>query len=395
MIIKSLLDNDLYKFTMQQIVLHKFANVQVEYKFVNRSGSKLSQYIDTIRREIDCLENLKLTPSEEQYLRSMEFFKPDYIEFLSNLHLNPRKYVHVWVDEHENIQIRIKGSWLHTILFEVPILAIVSEIAGIEGQKQKGFSTGHILATAEKQLEEKLKTVKTTPGFRFADFGTRRRFSYEMHKFVIEYLQENFGEAFVGTSNVRLAMMNNCKAIGTMAHEYLMAHQQIYNLKGHQQKALNNWADEYRGKLGIVLTDTLSTDVFIRDFHLGHAKLFDGVRQDSGDPYQICEKFITHYKNMGIDPETKTIIFSDSLSFPKAAEIYNHFKGRIGISFGIGTNLTNDIKELDAPNIVIKMAKVYDLPVAKLSDSPGKELCENTHYLNYLKDVIHYQNPDA
>jgi len=394
MIIKSLLDNDLYKFTMQQIVLHKFSNVQVEYKFVNRSASPLAEYADHIRQEVDQLENLTLTPSEKEYILNMGFFKPDYVEFLSNLQLNPRKYVKIWVDEQNRLQIRIKGSWLHTILFEVPVLAIVSEIAGEENQQNQHIRHADIFQSAERRLAEKLKTIKSTPGFRFADFGTRRRFSYELHKFVIEYLKNNFGESFVGTSNVRLAMMNGIKAIGTMAHEYLMAHQQIYNLKGHQQKALNNWADEYQGKLGIVLTDTLTTDVFIRDFHLGHAKLFDGIRQDSGDPYEVCEKFIRHYKNLGIDPRTKTIIFSDSLSFPKAAEIYNHFKNQIGISFGIGTNLTNDIAKLEAANIVIKMAKVFDLPVAKLSDSPGKELCENEHYLNYLKEAIHYQNPD-
>ena len=392
MIIKSLLDNDLYKFTMQQIVLHKFSNVEVEYTFVNRGDTDFSNYLEEIRDEIYSLENLVLTPSERDFIKTLGFLNSDYVEFLSNLRLNPRKYIRIWLDAYNRLQIKIRGSWLHTILFEVPVLAIISEIVGIHQKKEKDVSEQKIFNSVERNLAEKVSLVKKNPGIKFADFGTRRRFSYHVHKNVIEYLSKNCEGAFVGTSNVRLAMMYNIKPIGTMAHEYLMAHQQIYSLKGHQQKALNNWADEYKGKLGIVLTDTLTTDVFIRDFHLGHAKLFDGIRQDSGDPYEVCNKFINHYKNLGIDPRTKTIIFSDALDFDKVLSLYNYFKGHIGISFGIGTNLTNDVDELWAPNIVIKMAHVFNLPVAKISDTPGKELCESEHYLNYLKEFIYYQD---
>lgn len=389
MIINSLLDNDLYKFTMQQVVFHKFSNVPVEYVFTNRSKANLQPYFEQIKAEIYHLENLTLSQSEVEFLKKLTFLKPDYVEFLSNMRLNPRKYVHIWLNNDNELQIRLKGGWLHTILFEVPILAIISETICRAQKNKQGLNSNDIVESALRKLQEKAALVNKTNGFKFADFGTRRRFSLELHNIIVENCKKWFGNAFVGTSNVRLAMLHGLKPIGTMAHEYLMAHQQIYNLKGHQLKALNNWSDEYQGQLGVVLTDTLTTDVFLNDFHLGHAKLFDGVRQDSGDPYEVCEKFIAHYKKLGIAPLTKSIVFSDSLNFPKAVKLYEHFKGQIGISFGIGTNLCNDIENIKAPSIVIKLAAVYGLPVAKISDSQGKELCENDHYLKYLKEVEH------
>lgn len=388
MIINSLLDNDLYKFTMQQVVLHKFSNVQVEYVFANRSGENFAPVFDQIKEEISNLETLTISKEEKEFLKRIDFFKSDYVEFLSNIRLNPRKYVSIWLDENNKLNIRLKGAWVHTILFEVPILSILSEVICKNRQKQQGITNEQITDNAISRLNEKVALVSTVDGFRFADFGTRRRFSQPLHDMVVEACTKSLPDGFVGTSNVALAMKHGVKPIGTMAHEYLMAHQQIYNLSEHQQIALNNWSEEYQGDLGIVLTDTLTSDVFIRDFHLGHAKLFDGIRQDSGDPYQICEKFIAHYKKLGIDPMSKTIIFSDNLDFPKAIALFNHFKSRIGISFGIGTNLCNDVGSIKAPSIVIKLASVYGFPVAKISDSSGKELCENENYLRYLKDVV-------
>jgi nicotinate phosphoribosyltransferase len=374
---------------MQQVVLHKFHDIDVEYVFTDRSHFDLSPYIEKIREEIGHLEVLTLSESEYHFLKKRPFLKPDYLEYLKYVRLNPHKYVKISLGANNTLDIRIKGPWVHTILFEVPILAIVSEIYCTAQAEQKGISQKEILDSALQKLEVKADLVKNMEEFKFADFGTRRRYSYELHKFIVENCKRKFGRTFVGTSNVRFAMLYDTKPIGTMAHEYLMAHQQIYNLKEHQERALNNWAHEYHGLLGIVLTDTLTSDVFIRDFHLGHAKLFDGIRQDSGDPYEICEKFIAHYNSIGIDPLTKTIIFSDSLNFPKAIELYNTFKGRIGISFGIGTNVTNDVDKITPLNIVIKLTKVNGFPVAKLSDSQGKEMCGNQNYLNYLKDVFH------
>lgn len=372
---------------MQQVVLHKFSHVQVEYVFTNRSKVDLAPYFEEIKQEIYHLENLSVSHEEKEFMRSLKFLKPDYIEFLGNTRLNPGKYVKLWLDENNELNIRLKGAWLHTILFEVPILSIISEVICRAQQKEKKLSNEALFSNALNRLREKAELVKNNEGFKFADFGTRRRFSHALHDQIVKHSKEWFACAFVGTSNVMFAMKYGLKAIGTMAHEYLMAHQQIYNLKGHQLKALNNWGEEYQGDLGIVLTDTLTTDVFLRDFHAGHAKLFDGIRQDSGDPYEICEKFIEHYNKLGIDPKTKTIIFSDSLNFPKAIKLYEDFKNKIGISFGIGTNLCNDIENIIAPSIVIKLATVFGLPVAKISDSPGKELCENINYLKYLKDV--------
>jgi len=399
-LLMSFLDSDLYKFTMQQVVLNKFPQIEVEYEFKCRdknieSGVKLGRLMSIIEEEINKMENLRITPEEIKYLKTIYFFKDNYIEFLSTFKYNPRKYVRVSLEKGE-LAIRIKGNWLHTILFEVPVLAIISEIFA---KNNINYNEEKLYSIAVKQLDKKIQKIKEHPlkhNFKMADFGTRRRASTSNHSMVVRTLKEqlNFlGEnQFVGTSNVHLARINNIKCIGTLAHEYLQSFQVTAPLINHLDVALQTWSDEYEGSLGIALTDSINTDVFLKAFNLKYSKLFDGVRHDSGDPIEFGIKMIQHYKDLGIDPKTKTIVFSDGLDIPKALSLVEEFDGLIKISFGIGTNLTFDFDEVIKPlSIVIKMIgcgtrdKIF--PVAKISDTPEKSISGSVKYLEYLKDL--------
>jgi nicotinate phosphoribosyltransferase len=219
----------------------------------------------------------------------------------------------------------------------------------------------------------------------FSEFGTRRRHSFDMQKAVLEMLKQQVPECLNGTSNMHLSRILNLKPIGTMAHEYLCAHQALVRVQDSQRVALKVWAEDFDGDLGIALTDTINMDAFLRDFTKLYAKLFDGCRHDSGDPYIWCDKLIAHYKKLGIDPMTKMAVFSDGLNIPKAIQIARRYKGRINVSFGIGTDLTNDIPGLKPINIVIKMVSCNGQPVAKISDNPGKNICDSSVYIAYLK----------
>ena len=387
MIIKSMLDNDLYKFTMMQAVLHQFPSIEVEYKFKCRTeGINFVPHIFKIIDEVDALcRNLRFTRAELDYLSGLRFIKPDFVQFLK-LFKFERNYVHVGIGLDGELDIRIKGPWLHTILFEVPILAIVSEIYSKDRHDGKYID-------ADQRLTEKVnfarKEVGADSSFKLAEFGTRRREGLDWQFQVVADLRTNLRNNFVGTSNVLLAKEFDITPIGTMAHEWIQAHQGLdWRLIDSQKMAFENWAREYRGDLGIALSDTIGVDAFLRDFDMFFAKLFDGTRQDSGDPYEYAHKIITHYESMNIDPKTKTIVFSDGLTMEKAIRLWKTFKDRIGVSFGIGTHLTNDFgyKPL---SIVMKMVKCDEEPVAKLSDSPGKGMCEDPKYLDYLKSVFH------
>lgn len=386
MIIESLLDSDLYKFTMQQCVLHQFPDVDVQYNFKCRNGNIFTQeQVDRINKEIDDLCSLTFKDDELDYLSSIRFIKRDYIDFLRNFKLNRRHINTEFNNGH--LEIIVKGNWFLTILFEVPVLAIVNEV--YFSDKVVGFNDGMHL------LEDKIKLANTTPGFVFSDFGTRRRFSYSWMRKVIERLatEEPKCSGFAGTSNVLFAKDFGVTAIGTMAHEFIMGGQGIdVTLRNSQKHMLQAWVDEYRGDLGIALTDTLGVDAFLRDFDLYFSKLYDGVRHDSGDPIEWGEKIIDHYMKLRIDPTTKTLVFSDGLTFPKAVEILEHFRGRAKISFGIGTNLTNDFSGITPLNIVMKLTQVNGKPVAKISDTPSKGMCNDDQYLAYLRTVFGIRN---
>jgi nicotinate phosphoribosyltransferase len=391
MIIQSLLDTDLYKFTMMQVVQHHFAEAQVEYRFKCRNTNvDLSPYVAEIEHEIRALCDLRFTRGELEYLRSWRFFKSDFVDLLGLFHLQERFVKVSRIPESpRDIDITIKGPWLHTILFEVPILAIVSEIYYRNTVPRPDFAEGR------RRLAAKIALANAVPNadFRIADYGTRRRFSREWHDEVVRTLKADLGAHFVGTSNVELALDHGLTPLGTMAHEYLQACQAVGpRLRDSQTFAFNMWAREYRGDLGIALSDVCGMDAFLRDFDLFFCKLFDGVRHDSGDPFEWGEKLIAHYQRMRIDPRTKTLVFSDSLNIPLAIRLYEYFRGRAQTSFGIGTNLTNDLG-YEPLQIVIKMTRCNGQPVAKISDEPLKSMDYDPSYVKYLREVFQVPEP--
>ncbi|MGD9951922.1 MAG: nicotinate phosphoribosyltransferase [Burkholderiales bacterium] len=385
MIIRSLLDTDLYKFTMMQVVLHHFPGAQVEYRFKCRTpGVDLAAHREAIAREVADLAELRFAEDELDYLRSLRFMKSDFVDFLGLFQFN-RKYIRVAPGEARGeIDIVIRGPWLHTILYEIPVLAIVSEVYFRRTQPGADLAEGRRRLRAKLSL---LHAVEPELDFKISDYGTRRRFSLAWHEEVIRTLKDEVPQHFAGTSNVLLAMRHGVTPLGTLAHEYMQACQALGpRLRDAQVFALDKWAQEYRGDLGIALSDTYGTEAFLRDFDMFFCKLFDGARHDSGDPFDWGEKMIAHYRRNRVDPKSKTLIFSDQLSFPLAIEIARRFRGRAKTAFGIGTNLTNDVG-FEPINIVIKMVECNGQPVAKVSDAPGKTVSTDPGYLAYLRQV--------
>ncbi|WP_017429524.1 nicotinate phosphoribosyltransferase [Vreelandella jeotgali] len=386
-VITSLLDTDWYKLTMMQGVHHKYANASVVWEFRCRNAEDLSPYLDEIRDQVDSLRSLALTPAESDYLGSFAYMSPDFIRFLELYRFCP-DYVAMYMDG-SDLCIVIDGPWTHSILFEIVILAIISEV------RNRVLYPDASVDQAVAQLRDKFAALRRdyTPDqladFRLADFGTRRRLSQPVHEAVIEVLVNEFPGQFVGTSNVDIARRYGLAPMGTMAHEWVMAHQQLGSrLVDSQRAALEAWVQEYRGHLGVALTDTINIDAFLADFDLYFAKLFDGLRHDSGDPLVFADKCIRHYEALGIDPMSKTLIFSDGLTFDDAMTIKSRLAGRIQTSFGIGTSLTCDLPGVKPMNIVIKMVSCNGQPVAKISDEPGKAATHDPEYLHYLKSVF-------
>lgn len=387
MIIDSLLDTDLYKFTMMQAVLHQHPGAQVQYRFKCRTpGVDLAACLDEIDTEIDALCALRFRPDELDYLRGLRFVKPDFVDFLGLFHLQ-RKYLRLRPSARVRgeIELEIEGPWLHTILFEVPLLAIISEV----WFRRHGGLDDH--AEGLRRLQAKTAQLRETVGFedcRISDFGTRRRYSFAWHDELIPLLRQALGERFSGTSNVLLARKYGLAPQGTMAHEWLQAFQALGpRLRDSQAAAFEAWAREYRGDLGIALSDVIGLDAFLRDFDMYFCKLFDGVRHDSGDPLEWGERLIAHLRGNNVDPASKVLVFSDSLDIDRVMRLYAHFRGRCRMAFGVGTNLTNDLGP-EPLNIVIKMTRCNGQPVAKLSDSPGKTMCDDPGYLAYLRQVF-------
>jgi len=393
MIIQSLLDTDLYKFTMMQVVLHHFPGAQVEYAFTCRTeGVDLRPDLERIRQEVAQLCTLRFSELELNYLRSLRFMKSDFVDFLALFQFNA-KYIEISTDGLEGgIDIRIRGPWLHTILYEIPVLAIVSETYFRRTRPKPDTAEG------ERRLQEKIDLVRTVEPaleFRISDFGTRRRFSRDWQEKVLQTLKREVPEYFAGTSNVWFAMRNQLTPLGTLGHEYMQACQALGpRLRDSQTFAMDTWAKEYRGDLGIALSDTYGLDAFLRDFDMYFCKLFDGARHDSGDPFEWGERMVAHYEQNRVDPHSKTLIFSDGLSFPLAIEIARRFHGRARTAFGIGTNLTNDLG-YEPLNIVIKMIECNGQPVAKVSDSPGKIVSKDPRYLAYLRQVFGLESPQG
>ncbi|WP_445535627.1 nicotinate phosphoribosyltransferase [Acinetobacter sp. G18] len=398
-IIHSLLDTDLYKFTMLQVVLHKFPQTHSVYHFRCRNLEDtvypLVDILDDLNEQLDHLCNLKYKEDELQYLRKLRFIKSDFVDYLELFQLK-RRFIQASIDAEGRLDIRIEGPMVQAMMFEIFVLAIVNELYFSR------IRTDEVWAEGERRLKAKLELIQqyeksqqpNDPPFLVSDFGTRRRYSFEWQKHVVAAFHKTVPHVFRGTSNVLLAKELNITPIGTMAHEFLQAFQALdVRLRDFQKAALETWVQEYRGDLGIALTDVVGMDAFLRDFDLYFAKLFDGLRHDSGDPYEWGDKAYAHYRKLKIDTKTKMLTFSDGLNLPKAWELHQYFKDRFQVSFGIGTNLTNDMGQKPL-NIVLKLVECNGQSVAKISDSPGKTMTDNDTFLAYLRQVFQIEELD-
>lgn len=363
--IKSLLDNDLYKFTMMQAVMHLYPDVNVTYNFINRRPSNKFSRLALLEIESQIKKCGDLTCTDEQLIKLQKkcnFIKPSFIHTLKNFRLNPN---HVQADiVGDQLQLSINGKWYETILWEVPLMAIISETYFYYMDQKWDYN----------EQEAKLKTKgEILKNCIFADFGTRRRRNFKTQRLVVKTLRQHPG--FIGTSNVHLALENDCKPIGTMAHEWIMAHQQISSIKHCNKDALMAWNHFYEGNLGIALTDTVGTKMFFKDFNPVLSRLFDGIRHDSGDPIVFIDMAIAHYQSHQINPKSKIIVFSDGLTAIDAAKLQQICEQKgIRCSFGIGTHFTNDFTNSPALNIVIKMSHLNNKPIVKLSDVSTKAI---------------------
>ncbi|MCU4364882.1 nicotinate phosphoribosyltransferase [Acinetobacter variabilis] len=392
-IIHSLLDTDLYKFTMLQVVLHKFPQTHSVYHFRCRNLEDteypLTDILDDLNHQLDLLCQLKFKEDELQYLRSLRFIKSDFVDYLELFQLK-RRFIKATIDNEGRLDITIEGPMVQAMMFEIFVLALVNELYFSR------IRTPEVRAEGERRLKAKIELLKqydaeqnpNDPPFLVSDFGTRRRYSFDWQKHVVEEFNKAAPHVFRGTSNVYLAKELGITPIGTMAHEFLQAFQALdVRLRNFQKAALETWVQEYRGDLGIALTDVVGMDAFLRDFDLYFAKLFDGLRHDSGDPYEWGDKAYAHYKKLKIDSKTKMLTFSDGLNLEKAWKLHQYFKDRFQVSFGIGTNLTNDMGQTPL-NIVLKLVECNRQSVAKISDSPGKTMTDNDTFLAYLRQVF-------
>lgn len=391
-IIKSLLDTDLYKFTMLQVVLHKFPQTHSIYAFRCRNledtAYPLSTLLDEVNSELDALCELRFTADELQYLRGLRFIKSDFVDYLELFQLK-RRFIKATIDAEGRLDIRIEGPMIQAMMFEIFVLAIVNELYFSHLDQQSAWQVGEQLLNDKLLLlqDYRHQMADYDVPFLVSDFGTRRRYSAAWQEQVIERLM-TVPEIFRGTSNVYFAKQFGITPIGTMAHEFLQAFQALdVRLRNFQKAALEAWVQEYRGDLGIALTDVVGMDAFLRDFDLYFAKLFDGLRHDSGDPYEWGEKAYAHYQQLKINPKTKMLNFSDGLTLQKAWALYLHFNDRFQLGFGIGTNLTNDMGQTPL-NIVLKLFECNGQSVAKISDSPGKTMTDNDTFLAYLRQVF-------
>ena len=389
-IIESLLDTDLYKFTMWQAMLHRHPTTQAEYRFACRNATAfpLAELEAEVNAELDHLCSLRFQKDELDYLSSLRYIKSDFVDFL-RLFQFQRDFIHVHAAPDGSLQIEAHGPQVHVMGFEIHVLAIVNELYF------RRLQTPTTLDEGRQRLQAKiarLRAVKDEPvqahPFDLSDFGLRRRFSQPWHREVVSTLTQEVPQWFKGTSSVLLAKDLGIVPIGTMAHEYMQSFQsQGVRLRDFQKAALEDWVQEYRGDLGIALTDTVGMRAFLEDFDLYFAKLFDGLRHDSGDPFAWGEQAIAHYRKLRINPHTKRLVFSDGLNLEKALELWRYFAPHIQLGFGIGTNLTNDVG-LTPLNIVMKLVRANGQPVAKISDTPGKTMCDDETYLAYLRQVF-------
>lgn len=385
-IITSLLDTDAYKLHMQQAVYHHYRDVSVTAGFRCRGDDVPGHYASELRQQIAQMQSLALSEAEYLYLSGLPFFSTDYLQWLKTFRFKPEQ-VDVR-DQHGKLSITLSGPWVDVILWEIPLLAMISEL--VHRDKTPLIGTDQALDMLEEKLSEfrQASAGVDLSRFRVMDFGTRRRYSRQVQHAVVETLQQEV-RWLSGTSNYDLARRLNISPVGTQAHEWFQAHQQISpELAVSQRVALQAWLDEYPDQLGIALTDCITTDAFLRDFDLNFASRYQGLRHDSGEPVEWGEKVITHYRKLGIDPQTKTLVFSDNLTLDKALALYRYFDPKVRVAFGIGTRLTCDIRGVSPLNIVIKLLSCNGKPVAKLSDSPGKTICHDQSFVKALQKAF-------
>ena len=387
-IVISLLDTDLYKFNMDQVIFHKHTDLCGQYYFKCRNKDIVftPEIAEEIEAQIDHLCSLRFRPEELDYLRSIRFIKNDYVEFLRLWH-PIRDYVTVSLSPEGELSVVVDGPLFSAMQFEIHLLEIINEV-----YFRMAYNYEELLASAKEKLDAKIKALNDgTYTFTFAEFGCRRRLSREWEDEVVRRLVTETKRC-MGTSNVYLAMKYNVTPVGTYAHEFVQMYQGIDEipLAYTNHYAMQDWYAEYQGDNGTALTDTVTTDLFLLDFNRSMVNNYTGVRHDSGDPYEWGEKIIAHYKKYGVDPKTKLLLFSDSLDFDRAQKLYEYFCDKAKVSFGIGTFCSNDTCA-PALNIVIKLQYVNGRPVAKLSDTPGKAMCRDTEYLEYLKRSVAFR----
>ena len=392
-IIKSLLETDLYKFSMGQAIYHQFPDYVTTWTFKCRNeGVKFTpEMVEEIKRQIAEYCKLSFKEDELDYLKTINWLKPSYIDFLRLWHPRFEDFT-ITTDAECGLAIETNGTWLNTSMYEIPTLAIVNEV-----YFRMAYDYRELITSFKEKLAVKYHNIKTNRWYVgvFSEFGLRRRLSAEAQELAIEkfsHLNDTMhcASTFIGTSNVYLAKKFGLKPVGTMAHEWIMCVGQgnhKHNPAYSNYYAMNAWVIEYKTLNGTALTDAITTDCFLKDFDLTFATLFSGVRHDSGDPFEWGEKIIKHYEEMGIDPKTKTLLFSDSLDFETADRIFRHFKDRAKIAFGIGTYIANDTFA-PALNIVMKTTMCNGQDVAKISDTDGKGMCKNPEYVDYLKRSI-------
>ena len=391
MIIKSLLDTDLYKLTMQQFAFHFMTNHKKEavYALKCRSGEDLTVIKKELKKELKNFQKLKFSKDEIKYLSTLKIFKKDYLKFLKELDLRSCK---ISIKEsNNNLEVRVNGPWHTSILYEVPILAMVQELYFNKIYKSKK-QKNDLYKEGMSILENKIKLIQPSD-IKFADFGTRRRFSFDWHLSVTKKLKKEVPKNIIGTSNILIAKKLNMKPIGTMAHEFFSAMQGLdfIPIELSQKYALHQWYKEYKGELAIALTDIFNIDVFLHDCDFDLLNKYSGFRHDSGCPYYWGNRIINHLKGYNIDPKNKNLVFSDGLNIPKAIKINDYFKNQTNVVFGIGTNLTNDFNSHKAMSLVMKMVSLNKNAVIKVSDEPEKLTCEDPsltkHVLNFIEQT--------
>lgn len=393
-IINSLLETDMYKFSMGQTIFHQFTSYKTTWTFKcrNKDVHFTDEMVEEIKEQVQAFCQLRFTEEELQYLDNITWIKGTYVDFLRLWQPRYEEFT-ITTDAPCGLAIDAAGTWLNTSMYEIPVLAIVNEV-----YFRMAYDYDVLLKQFKRRLDEKVRLLEedTYRLSDFSEFGLRRRLSAEAQEMAVKAIAEVELPAdshFIGTSNVYLAKKFNLKPVGTMAHEWIMCTGQgnhKHNPAYSNWYALDAWVKEYGILNGIALTDTITTDCFLRDFQLTYATLFSGVRHDSGDPYEWGDKMIAHYNSLGINPRVKTLLFSDSLDFERATALYDYFKDRAKVAFGIGTFISNDTDE-EALNIVMKTTKCNGMDVAKISDVAGKGMCKNPDYVDYLNRCIDYR----